>query len=170
MRLFVAVWPSPEVVDGIAAFPRPEIDGLRWTAPDQWHVTMRFLGECDETAALDALEAVDGRSTVARMGPTTGRFGWRIVHVPVAGLDALAAAVADATGGIGRPLEDRVFHGHLTLARVRDTRRRPPVDIRPLADQPLAGEWPVNEVTLVQSKLGPGGARYEVVARRSLVD
>ena len=48
MRLFVAVWPPYEVVNSIAALERPPLPGLRWTTPDQWHVTMRFLGDVDD--------------------------------------------------------------------------------------------------------------------------
>jgi 2'-5' RNA ligase len=164
MRLFVAVWPSEEVHAAIAAFPRPDVDGLRWTTPDQWHVTLRFLGDCDLDEARDALESVEAPATEAVMGPVTGRFGRRILHVPVAGLDEIARAAIAATGEVGEPPEDRPFKGHLTLARSR----RGDTDLRPLAGLPLAGRWPVTEVTLVASRLGPGGARYEVVASRSL--
>ena len=43
-RLFIAVWPPPDVVEQVAALPRPPVAGLRWTEPEQWHVTLRFLG------------------------------------------------------------------------------------------------------------------------------
>ncbi|MDQ1444823.1 MAG: hypothetical protein QOI20_1287, partial [Acidimicrobiaceae bacterium] len=46
-RLFVAVWPRPEVVDALARLPRPDVPGLRWTGPDHWHVTLVFLGASD---------------------------------------------------------------------------------------------------------------------------
>ena len=42
-RLFVAVWPPDDVLDRLAVLPRPEVDGLRWTDQDHWHVTLRFL-------------------------------------------------------------------------------------------------------------------------------
>ena len=35
---------------------RPARPGLRWTTEDQWHVTLRFLGEM-ETAGEEALRA-----------------------------------------------------------------------------------------------------------------
>ncbi|MDP9386758.1 MAG: hypothetical protein M3Q48_02235, partial [Actinomycetota bacterium] len=90
MRLFVAVWPPADVVDGLAALPRPEVPGLRWTAPEQWHVTLRFLGEVDLAAARRAFAATDiTGAAVAELGPATGRFGRRVLHVPVAGLEGL---------------------------------------------------------------------------------
>jgi 2'-5' RNA ligase len=160
VRLFVAVWPADDVLASVARLSRPEVAGLRWTTPDQWHVTLRFLGECDGDAAVDAFSRLTAPATEAVMGPSTGRFGRRILHVPVAGLDDVARAAVEATGALGKPPEDRAFHGHLTLARSR----RGDSDLRPLAGQPLAGSWPVTEVLLVASQLGPRGARYETVA------
>ena len=157
MRLFVAVWPSAAVVDAVRGMPRPETDALRWTTEDQWHVTLRFLGEAEVDGVALALAGVDAPATTAVMGPVTGRFGRRIVHVPVSGLDDVAAAVWSALGP-----EDRPFTGHLTLARARDRRG---VDLRPYCGVPIAGEWRVDEITLVASHMSPKGARYEIVER-----
>src|SRR4051812_28165698 len=147
MRLFLAVWPPPAVVDQIAALPRAE-ERLRWTTPDQWHVTLRFLGSVPEAepvaAAFSAAELPSGVIAVA--GPTLGRFGSRVLHIPVDGLDALASAVIAATAHLGEPPDPRPFHGHVTLARSRG-RGGPVVDLRPLAGVPFSATWPVSEVT-----------------------
>ena len=66
------------------------------------------------------------------------------------------------TARLGRPPEDRPFDGHLTLARARKAAR---VDLRRLAGAPIEAAWPVTEVCLVESRLSPAGARYEVVDR-----
>ena len=162
MRLFVAVWPSEEVLDAIAALPRPEVPGLRWTTRDQWHVTLRFLGSVDDVdaaaAAVNSIEAATGDVTV---GPAVGRFGKRILHVPTHGLDDIAAATVVATAHVGEPPEDRAFKGHLTLARSR----RGDTDLRALEGTAISGGWRADEVTLVRSHLGGAGARYEVIER-----
>lgn len=165
-RLFVAVWPPPEVLDRLAALARPEFDGLKWTDRNQWHVTLRFLGPVAEQApVVEALRALDLAVAPAVLGPAMGRFGRRILHVPVAGLDALAAAVVAATSGLGEPPDDRSFRGHVTLARVaRDAN----VDLRPLAGAPIDGEWEAGSVCLVESRLSPAGARYEVLEEFAL--
>lgn len=161
-RLFVAVWLPPEVLDRLAELDRPEVAGLRWTTRDQWHVTLRFVGPVPEVEpvaeALAGLPAASPASAV--LGPATGRFGQRILHVPVTGLDAVAAGVVAATAGLGRAPEDRPFHGHVTLARVV---KQGKVDLRPLAGVSVAGEWEVGAVCLVESRLSPAGARYEVL-------
>src|SRR2546421_5205342 len=95
MRLFVAVWPPAAVLEQIAALPRADEGGLRWTTPDQWHVTLRFFGSVP--ASEPVVEAMAGADlpagVVAVAGPTVGRFGSRVLHIPVAGLESLAAAV-----------------------------------------------------------------------------
>ena len=163
-RLFVAVWPAEDVLERVAALERPAVAGLRWTTREQWHVTLRFLGEVPEAetvaAALGPLAtspAVD-----VTVGPQVGRFDQRVLHLPVAGLATLVADVVRATRGLGRPPEDRPFSGHLTLARVAKNAR---VDLRPFTGVPVAGRWTVREVCLVESRLSPKGAQYSVVGR-----
>ena len=163
MRLFVGVWPTPEVRELLAAVPRPADPSVRWTTPDQWHVTLRFLGEVADVAVGDvrsALAAVAARpSRVARLGPATTRLGRGTLMVPVAGVDDLGAAVVEATRHVGRPPEDRPFTGHVTLARGRGRRPVPAA----LGGQAVEGTWPVGEVVLVRSRLDRRGARYDTV-------
>jgi 2'-5' RNA ligase len=161
-RLFVAVWPPEEVLDGVAALDRPAVAGLRWTTREQWHVTLRFLGQAEVAPVRAALAGLELPAADAVLGPAVDRFGWRILHVPVAGLDAVAAVVAGATAGVGRPAEDHPFRGHVTLARVANRAR---VDLRPLTGAPLEAGWRVDGVCLVESRLSPAGARYHVLAR-----
>ena len=168
MRVFVAVWPPAEVLDALAELPRPENAALRWTTREQWHVTLRFVGSVDEDeqAELRARLAscVLPGSVRASLGPATARFGRQVLHVPVAGLDAHAAAVVEATGSVGQP-PSAPFTGHLTLARVRGRAR---VDLRPYCGVPIAAAWDVGEIALVRSYTDPEGGRYEVIDRRSL--
>jgi 2'-5' RNA ligase len=174
--LFVAVWPDPAVLEAVAAFERPDLPGGRWTTADQWHVTLRFLGEvaeADLTEVADAVRAAAARHRPvdAVLGPVTGRFKERILHVPVAGLDELAADVIDATATMGdAPPDDRAFQGHLTLARVRPWQARLSSPALPpaLVGRPLAGSWTVRELTLVASDRRPGGSAYSVVDRAPL--
>lgn len=167
----MAVWPPEDVVAAVAAAvdalrtAAPDAaKALRWTGPEQWHVTLRFFGDTD----LDEARAAFRRSAsqdgfgpaTAAAGPATGRFGRRVLHLPVAGLDGLVAAVVAATAAVGERPEDRRFSGHLTLARARNRRG---ADLTPFAGLAVTGRWEVPEVALVASRPGPGGARYEVV-------
>ena len=146
MRLFLAVWPSPEVVEVVRALPRPETPGVRWSTDDQWHVTVEFLGECELADGVAALDRVTAPAATATLGPATARLGRHVLVVPVLGLDAL------------------VERAHLTVARCR---RGMPAGLAGQRVPPAS--WWVAEVTLVQSRLHPDGARYEVLERRTLV-
>lgn len=164
-RLFVAVWPPADVVGQLRALDRPVLPGVRWTTEDQWHMTLRFLGEADAGEAAGAVAELRHPVVAASLATAGRRLGPSAYVLDVSGLEALAAAARDVmkgVGALGPGSAERPFHGHLTIARL-GRRARPP---RRLV---VAGaQWPVEEVTLVESHLHPRGARYEVVSRVSL--
>ncbi len=163
MRLFIGILPPGAVLDEVAGLRRPERPGVRWTTRDQWHLTLRFLGEVpDPVPVADALDAAPLARCSAVLGPEVQALGRRVVCVPVAGLDDLASGVMAATAGFGRPPEPRPSHGHLTLARV--TRG----SLRDLVGEPITARFDVRAVRLVRSRLGPQGARYDDVHMRRL--
>jgi 2'-5' RNA ligase len=161
-RLFVAAELPDEVRRALlAAVDRRPEPGVRWVPPEQWHVTLRFLGDADEADAAAALDGVDAPPATAVIGPRVSRLGRTVVCLPVAGLDELAASVAAATATVGQP-EDRRFAGHLTLARLR---RRAACGV---TGTPFRARFEVGEVVLVRSTLDPDGARHEIVRRHRL--
>ena len=151
------MWPPDDVLDMLEGLPRPALAGVRWTSRAQWHVTLRFVGDAEVDAVIAALGGVRAASTEAELAPRTQRLGRGVLCAPVSGLDDVAAAVVEATAGLGRPPDHRTFRGHITLARV-EGRARPP-----LTDVP-ARTWTVATFALVRSHLGGGPARYETVA------
>jgi RNA 2',3'-cyclic 3'-phosphodiesterase len=169
VRLFVGVWPPPEVCRLLSGLERPTVPHLRWTTPRQWHVTLRFLGEQPEGeveqlgAVLRSVAAEAHRPPEALAGPSVRLLGRSVLCVPVGGLqataDALDAALGHEAEGRG-PSTSRRFRGHLTLARSRGDRPVP----RSLAGAPIEARWTVRELCLISSSLEPGGARYTTVA------
>jgi RNA 2',3'-cyclic 3'-phosphodiesterase len=158
VRLFVAVTPPPEVLDRVAELARPEREGVRWTTPDQWHVTLRFLGDVSDPEPVEAaLRAVRWPAARMRIGPGVASLGRHAVVLPVAGLEELARLAAESTVAFAEP-EQRPFRGHLTLARVR---RGSPA---PLTGERFEAEAEVEAVALFRSRLHPEGARYEELA------
>ncbi|MGH9244389.1 MAG: RNA 2',3'-cyclic phosphodiesterase [Acidimicrobiales bacterium] len=168
MRLFIAVWPPDEVLDLVGALPRPKVVGARWTTRDQWHVTLRFLGEVDEGQLPDVVAVLAGlglRSVDVTLGPAVERLNPRIVSVSVLGLEEIGPAVVGATRSFGKPPEDRPFRGHLTLARLRGVRKW---ELAEALGAPISAAWRVDVLHVVRSRLSPHGARYDTVERVAL--
>ena len=184
MRLFVAVDPDPAVRAAAARAARAVADRLagnahgrvRWVAPEQIHVTLRFLGElagADADAVRAALRApfATGAFTarVSRLGcfPPSGapRVVWLGVGEGRDGMAAVGTELARRLAAAGRPPETRAFRAHLTLGRMKGwpARSRRGVD-RALSDiEPETPPWRVDHVTLYESRRTPRGARYHVL-------
>ncbi|MFJ1755657.1 RNA 2',3'-cyclic phosphodiesterase [Kitasatospora sp. NPDC088134] len=179
MRLFVAVNPpaaaKQELVDAAAPLHGlPGADGLRWTEPAGWHLTLAFLGEV-EAGELPRLEGelarVAGEHPAHRLQLAGGgTFGDRALWAGVAGevpaLRQLAEAVRQAVGGDD---EHPVYRPHLTLARSGAARGRERGGTGPLPAMAAAlhgfrgTEWQAGRIQLMRSETGYGPSRYTVV-------
>ncbi|WP_255411213.1 RNA 2',3'-cyclic phosphodiesterase [Blastococcus sp. TF02-09] len=145
----------------------------RWTDPGRWHLTLLFLGAVQHPLLPELVARAASAVTVAppmrlRLAGG-GRFGSaRRPSVAWAGLDGdvrpltdLAARLAAGARTLGLPVEERPFRPHLTLGRWRTGH---PAD-GTLTDRLASYRgpfWPVTEVRLWQSFLGPA-PRYETV-------
>lgn len=171
MRLFIAIDLPGDVKDALADVVRPPLADLKWTAADQLHVTLKFLGEVPDPqvpAVLAALKAIPRPGALALetaglvMFPPRGPI--RIVAADIAdpsgGLAKLVAGLEEACAALGFVREKRPFHAHVTLARARQPVRRDRVMVTIPERQ-----FTVDEFVLMQSTLSPQGSRYAVVAR-----
>ena len=153
-HLFLAVFPPMEVMELLGELERAEVEGLRWTGREQWHITLRFLGEAEQGEVEDCLRGFQGSAVTVRLGPVSRRLGARVLVLPADGLGELAAEVGARTAVVGQPLDRRDFTGHLTLARAR---KRVPGTV---VGVPFEAEFQAAELWLVSSQLHPDGARY----------
>jgi 2'-5' RNA ligase len=156
-RLFVAVWPPEEVAAQLTALHRKDQRGVRFVPPENWHVTLRFLGNSDPDEVIGALDGASLPACRARMGPGVDVMHERALVIPVQGVEQLAAAVTARTARIGQPPGKR-FVGHLTLARVKAHVPMPRV-----LGALFTAEFDVSDVALIESRLHPEGARYETI-------
>jgi 2'-5' RNA ligase len=176
-RAFVAVVPPAPVLDAVVGTARSLEAACdlraRWSPREQWHLTLRFLGDhvdLDEAAAslagvrFEAIEAqLGGLGAFAR--PARANVLWLGVGTGTAPLVALAAKVTDATATIA-PVDGKPYRPHLTLARFDR-----PADVRGLLrdragrDDAVGPPWSVTELVLVESRLGRGPAQHRVHAR-----
>ena len=179
VRSFVALPCPPGLREAIAA-ARPAwrlaSDGVRWTRPEQLHLTLRFLGQADPlrlSALVEGLAAATAAAAPIRLRPgEPGAFpDWRRPRVLWLGLDggaalgALAAAVEAAARAAAFAEEARPFHPHLTLGRVGDRASARPGVAAVRQWRPDTGIEEVSEIVLYRSDLEPGGARHSALAR-----
>ncbi len=150
-----------------------------WEREEKLHLTLKFLGEIatSRVAALSSAAELAAQSQqpftcgIEHAGtfPERGqpRVLWLGVSDAPGNLTRLQQALENECARAGFAREERAFHPHLTLARVRA-----PQGSRRLAEihQELGFElmeFPVTELVLIRSELGKGGSRYTVISRYS---
>lgn len=182
MRLFVALLPSLTAVEHLEEFLGPRHEAgpeLRWTAPEQWHLTLAFIAHAAEVQVdelVERLGAAAGRRTpleltVAGGGafPNPSRAKVLFAGVDSGGaeaeLDRLARGVRTAVATSGIDVEGGRFHPHVTIARSG----RPFEATRwiRVLEAYRGPAWSAEEITLIASHLGEGPRqrpRYEMLA------
>ncbi|MCY3761352.1 MAG: RNA 2',3'-cyclic phosphodiesterase [Gemmatimonadetes bacterium] len=181
IRTFVAVEPPAGLRAALAGVPAaaslPQGAPLRWTPPENLHLTLRFLGDTPEeqlAPLADALGAIAAGAASFELelggaGAYPDARAARVLWVGLVDADRklrrLRNEVEAAVRGLGWKREGRRFQPHLTLARLRRPTRLP------------AGGWietvprcrfAVEEVSLIRSTLKPAGAEYDVLHRAPL--
>ena len=185
MRLFVASSFEPQfsaVLKDVENYARDNAgrDAVKWTDPDNFHLTYAFLGELGPQAAASARKGVEAAlAGVASFRISTGGFGafpssrrpgvlWLGIGEGAAELRALAAKLAEGLAAAGIMYEDR-FEPHVTLGRVK--RPLPEPFMRRVADF-AASRRAVSAVTsveLMESRLTPDGPVYAKVFSKELL-
>ncbi|HWW01285.1 MAG TPA: RNA 2',3'-cyclic phosphodiesterase [Candidatus Acidoferrum sp.] len=183
-RLFIAVAIPEEVKAAIETAQnelRRTLPGgvVRWTRREQFHLTLRFLGDV-AVAQLAALEGA-ARQVCARFAPLEMRgedVGFfperglpRVIWVGIkdqAGrLPELQHALQEATLAFSSEAPERRFTGHVTLGRIKDI-RRPEAETLTEAGARLAGLrsgwWTAPTIEIMRSELSPTGATHTALA------
>ena len=180
VRLFVAVDLPADVRASLAAWGGAAAGAsggtLRVVPEANLHLTLAFLGAREEEQA----EAIGALVTACAMpaGPLfLGDALWLpprrpgVLTITVAqeggALASLQRAVVEAlVAGAAFEPETRPFRAHVTIARVRARRRLHPGELT--LPTPPRATFRSPSLTLYRSHTGPGGARYEPLARASL--
>ena len=127
-RLFTALEIPPHVAQSLAMM-RGGLPGARWIDPENYHLTLRFIGDIDDALAheiagllgrvrrmafelrLDGLSSFGGRKPRALVATAT----------PIAPLMELQAEHERLLQRLGLEPEGRKYTPHVTLARLRDS-------------------------------------------------
>lgn len=187
MRAFIAIDFDESIrrkLAGLQDTLRRRAGRLSWVAPDNLHLTIKFLGEIDAcrvetiSAALDQIAARIEPFEIMLRGvgvfPPRGlaHVLWAGVQPIVAGahdpLKALHRASEDGLADLGIAREDRPFSPHLTLARNKSSVDR---DLRRSLEHGAefaAGPQRINAVTFYESQLGASGPTYRVISTHRL--
>ena len=149
----------------------------KWVAIENYHVTLKFLGEiADESAGelLFALKTVaEGTRTFplvlegVRATPSArrSRMLWATFQDPTGGCAALATGVDDAAAAVGVEADTRPFSAHATLCRTRGPRRLDQRVLAVAADALSQAEitMSVPGISVFSSRLTPRGPIYSVI-------
>jgi 2'-5' RNA ligase len=141
--------------------------------PENWHITLRFLGECSELQTdrimhelSEMVVTTSERVWCTGLGafprPSKAGVVYVTIEDPTEILGYLAAVCDEAAMDVGLPHEDRPHVPHLTLSRLR-----PAGDVRALFAGFNEFRVPVDVggITLFRSHRTREGVRYDVVDR-----
>jgi 2'-5' RNA ligase len=185
-RLFVAVELPETWVAGLTELQTELRRGLdpavrlRWVRPEGVHLTLKFIGEVT-AATRDNIEAALAKAVpkAPRLRLESGSLGtfggrrlprvlWLGLGGDIKGLLELAERVDSDLHAIGFARETRPLAPHLTLARVTVgfvSAVGPALELAiARISPPVLPAFDVEQVSLMRSHLGPGGARYERLA------
>ena len=154
---------------------------VSWAPPRNIHLTLVFLGDLfgaqvpELVAALDEIASCAAPFSMGVAGvdafgpPAAPRIVWAGIEEATGALRALQDRTAMVVRSLGFQLEDRPFHPHLTLGRVRDRRGAAELTSRlsSLKNVPY-GQVEVKELLLMRSRLVPQGAEYSLLHASAL--
>jgi 2'-5' RNA ligase len=184
IRAFIAFSLPPEVrtalgqVSSVLADQMPQ-RAVRWVKPDLMHVTLRFLGDTavsllpQLSAGLDQVAAQHNRFelTVSGLGCFPNRKRPRVIWAGLRGdltsINGLAAGLNELLAPLGWEPEKRPFRPHLTLGRVKDSRKLQGIEWGTQVEEIVVG---VTAVHLIESQLRPSGPIYTVRHTSPLAD
>ncbi|HLI77804.1 MAG TPA: RNA 2',3'-cyclic phosphodiesterase [Acidobacteriaceae bacterium] len=182
MRLFAALPLPPDVVERLLNLRlrfSTVRDGLRWSTPEQWHITLQFFGDVHEEqaaclqAGLKRLEGYAPLMVLEELGLFPAKGILYVGVEPSPSLLSLHRQVVTVAASCGLEEEPRAFRPHITLARSKG--REGHATLRKLSTPHLPAfgpklGWSATECVLLESTLRPEGSVYTVRARVPLGD
>ena len=182
-RIFTAIDISAEARQKISDYIenlRRDYSGLRvgWEKPEKLHLTLKFLGDCDERQVKNLETAVSNAANF--FGKTENRTNFKIkifetgVFPSKRNARILWLSLRDETEilskinkllereceKIGFEKEKRDFKPHLTIARLREPHKSGDLAAKHLENEFEPVEFEISEIVVYESKLLPTGSIY----------
>jgi 2'-5' RNA ligase len=177
IRAFIALPTSSEVKQQIAAIQAKLIEtqaDVRWEGSERFHITLKFLGDCEpevlHSLLSDLQASLRGTRSFELLYDALGCFPNmtrpRVVWVGAQEnpqIATLQRLIEDACGKFGFAREERPFHAHITLGRVKGNRHvdRLTETLKTVTFEPLQARC--GEIHLMRSELQPTGSVYSLL-------
>ncbi len=175
LRCFIAIgMPEPikrEISEIIELMKKYDVD-VKWVEMENIHITLKFLGKTPETLLPRIRKSL---STIALsyepfyikiydIGMFPNRRYPRIIWIGVEDSEIvkrLQKDIEDSMESLGYQREDKEFHPHLTIGRVRSQKGMANLinQLDTFKGKNL-GSIEVNNIKLMRSELRPTGAKY----------
>jgi 2'-5' RNA ligase len=170
-RLFTGL-EIPATLGQSLSMLRGGLPGARWIDPENYHVTLRFIGDVDDTLAQEIADMLDQvrRREFALQLDGLSSFGGRKPRAVVAmvaqtpAMMELQAEHERLMQRIGLEPEGRKYMPHVTLARLRESSSREVADYLSVRGGFRSGPFQVSRFVLFSSRNSVGGGPYVVEA------
>jgi 2'-5' RNA ligase len=170
-RLFTAV-EIPEEIGERLAMLRGGLPGARWIDRENYHLTLRFIGDIDDGLARDIAFMLGDveRAPFELRFEGLASFGGRKPRAVCAAVSAspafydLQAEHERLMQRVGLDPEGRKYSPHVTLARLRDSSARQVADYLGSREPFRSPPFTVTRFVLYSSRASVGGGPYVVEA------
>jgi 2'-5' RNA ligase len=176
-RLFTGLEVPPSLAQSLAMM-RGGLPGARWLTPENYHLTLRFIGDIDDALAreiagmLGRVRRVPYELRIDGLSAFGGRKPRAVVAAvaPLAPLMELQAEQERLLQRLGLAPEGRKYTPHITLARLRDSSSRQVADYLAARGHYRSMSFEVSRFVLFSSRATVGGGPYIVEAAYPLAE
>lgn len=170
MRLFTAIDIPDSLREDLTSLQDADALAARWSDPEQFHVTLRFIGDAGEEQAaryqeaLSEVEAASVQCDPYGLDVLPSRHSPRVLMLGLERTDSmmdLYNAVTDALQAEGLDPEDRKYRPHVTIARLDDIDRDTVHDFLRAHEDRSFPAFEAEQFVLYESTLTPDGAIHE---------
>ncbi|WP_234187480.1 RNA 2',3'-cyclic phosphodiesterase [Shinella sp. NM-101] len=166
-RLFVALEVPRNAAMSLSLL-RGGLPGARWIDVENFHITLRFIGDIDGRTADEVVDRLDRieRPEFQLALSGLGSFGSKKPHSVFAGVTqapemyALQGEIERICQRLGLPADPRKFTPHVTLARLRNARTEDVAHYLSGRGNFHTAPFTVNRFVLMSSKESVGGGPY----------
>ena len=170
MRLFTAIDIPDTLRSALTELQDDDALPSQWSDPDQFHITLRFIGEVSKAQAVQYEEALaDVHAGPVHCDPygldvLPSRRSPRVLMLGLERTDSmmeLYEAVSDALEVEGLDPEDRKYRPHVTIARLEDVKPNEVHEFLRAHEDITFPAYEAERFVLYESTLRPDGAIHE---------